>query len=100
MENGYKVAKTYGIIAHELTHIWQFHDADFQKVQKTNGDLMEGLAVWTDLFLSEKHGSPDIESLRSGWLSRDDEYGRGLRFIMDNCPEDPYGYIRKKAGEI
>ena len=100
VENGYKVAKTYGIIAHELTHIWQFHDADFQKVQKTNGDLMEGLAVWTDLFLSEKHGSPDIESLRSGWLSRDDEYGRGLRFIMDNCPEDPYGYIRKKAGEI
>ena len=97
VENGYKVDATYGIIAHELTHVWEFSNEEFIKVRKTNEDLVEGLAVWTDLFLSEKHDRLDIEGLRSGWLSREDEYGRGLRFIMENCPDDPYGYIRAKA---
>ena len=100
VENGYKVDATYGIIAHELTHVWEFGNEEFMKVRKTNEDLVEGLAVWTDLFLSEKHGRLDIEGLRSGWLSREDEYGRGLRFIMEHCPDDPYGYIREKAKEM
>lgn len=100
VENGYKEDSTYGIIAHEMTHIWEFGNEDFLKVRKTNEYLVEGLAVWTDLFLSEKHGRPNIESLRNGWLSRDDEYGRGLRFIMENCPTDPYGYIRDKAKQL
>lgn len=100
VENGYKTEKTFGIIAHEMTHIWEFNDPDFKKVRKTNEDLVEGLAVWTDLFLSEKYGVPDIEESRKGWLSRDDEYGRGLRFIMENCPTDPYGYIRDKAKQL
>ena len=97
VENGYKPDKTFGIIAHEMTHIWEYNDADFQKVRQTNEDLVEGLAVWTDLFLCEKSGMTDTEERRSGWLARDDEYGRGLRFIMDNCPTDPYAYIREKA---
>lgn len=100
VENGYKPNKTFGIIAHEMTHIWEYNDPDFRKVRKTNEDLVEGLAVWTDLFLSEKNGSPNIESDRKSWLVRNDEYGRGLRFIMENCPDDPYGYIREKAKEL
>jgi len=97
VENGYKPAKTFGIIAHEMTHIWEYNNDNFKKVRKTNEDLVEGLAVWTDLFLSEKNGSTNIEAKRKSWLSRDDKYGRGLRFIMENCPDDPYGYIREKA---
>lgn len=97
VENGYDSQKTFGIIAHEMTHIWQFNSPDFQKVRKTNEDLVEGLAVWTDLFLCEKKGFADIENSRNSWLSRDDEYGRGLKFIMENCPDDPYGYIREMA---
>ena len=100
VENGYKPDKTFGIIAHEMTHIWQFNNEDFKKVQKTNADLQEGLAVWTDLFLSEKYGTPNIDEMRQAWLSRDDEYGRGLRFIMDHCPNDPYGYIQKLANSL
>ena len=99
VENGYKPNETYGIIAHEMTHIWEYNDADFQKIRKTNEDWVEGLAVWTDLFLSEKNGM-DVEGLRRGWLMRDDEYGRGLRLIMNTCPDDPYGYIRKMAQTI
>ena len=65
-----------------------------------NRDWVEGLAVWTDLFLSEKRGVDNIEGLREAWLSRDDEYGRGLRLIMSTCPDDPYGYIRDMASRI
>lgn len=100
VENGYKPDSTFGTIAHEMTHIWQYSNADFVKVKKVNEDLVEGLAVWTDLFLSEKRGVADIEGLRKVWLGRDDEYGRGLRFIMQNCPDDPYGYIRDMATKL
>jgi hypothetical protein len=100
VENGYKPDSTFGTIAHEMTNIWQYSNADFVKVKKVNEDLVEGLAVWTDLFLSEKRGVADIEGLRKVWLGRDDEYGRGLRFIMQNCPDDPYGYIRDMATKL
>ena len=99
VENGYKPDKTFGIIAHEMTHIWEYNDDDFKKIRQTNEDLAEGLAVWTDLFLSEKHGIDNIEELRNSWLSRTDEYGRGLKFILENCPKDPYGYIRAMANK-
>lgn len=97
VENGYKPDKTFGIIAHEMTHIWEYNNDNFKRVRQTNEDLVEGLAVWTDLFLSEKNGATNIEAHRNSWLARDDKYGQGLRFIMENCPEDPYGYIREKA---
>lgn len=96
VEDGYKREQTFGIIAHEMTHVWEFNSQDFQKMRQTNGDWVEGLAVWTDLYLCEKNGF-DVEPLRKGWLMRDDEYGRGLRLIMNTCPTDPYGYIRKQA---
>lgn len=100
VENGYSPEKTFGIIAHEMTHIWEYNSEDFKKVKATNNDLVEGLAVWSDLFLSEKNGATNIEGLRQSWLARTDEYGRGLKFIMDNCPDDPYGFIKQKAAEM
>ena len=97
VENGRKPAQTLGIIAHEMTHIWEYNTEDFIKVRETNEDWVEGLAVWTDLYLSEKAGAPDIEQQRAAWLARTDEYGRGLQLIMDTCPDDPYQYIRNMA---
>ena len=95
VENGYKPDKTYGIIAHEMTHIWQYNNPKFIKLKNNNEEWVEGLAVWTDLYLSEKNGMENIEGIRKRWLERDDEYGKGLRFIMNTCPDDPYGYINK-----
>ena len=100
VENGYKSDKTFGIVAHEMTHIWQFNDSDFQKIKVTNSDWIEGLAVWTDLFLSEKNGATDTEQARAVWLARTDEYGRGLQLIMNTCPDNPYQYIREQAAKI
>ena len=100
VENGYKPDKTFGIIAHEMTHIWEYNNEDFKKIKATNEDWVEGLAVWTDLFLSEKEGLDTMEERKRGWLARDDEYGRGLKLIMDNCPDNPYEYIREKAKKL
>lgn len=93
VEDGRKPLETLSIIIHEMTHIWQYQDKVFAPFLEDN-DWVEGLAVWTDLFLMGKHGGTDIESLRKAWLARGDEYGRGLRYIMDHCPVDPYAYIR------
>ena len=100
IEDGYKPAETFGTIAHEMTHIWQYNDTDFKKVRKTNEDIVEGLAVWTDLFLTEKYGATKMKDRIDGWLARNDEYGRGIKFIMANCPDDPYKYIRDMAKSI
>ena len=100
VENGYQHDKAFGIIAHEMTHIWEYNDKDLQEARKTNEDLVEGLAVWTDLYLSEKKGLSNMEERKKGWLSREDEYGRGLKFIMDHCPDNPYGYIHDIANNI
>lgn len=100
VEDGYQPDETFGTIAHEMTHIWEYNNDDFKKVRKTNEDLIEGLAVWTDLYLTEKIGATKMKDRMEGWLARDDEYGRGLRFIMNHCPNDPYGYIRNMAKNI
>jgi len=100
IEDGYKSDETFGTIAHEMTHIWEYNDADFKKMRKTNEDLVEGLAVWTDLYLTEKYGATKMEDRMDGWINREDEYGRGLRFIMENCPDDPYRYIKEEANKI
>jgi hypothetical protein len=97
VENGYKPNETFGIIAHEMTHIWEYNNDDFKKIGVTNEDWVEGLAVWTDLFLSDKEGMASMEERKEAWLARDDEYGRGFKLIMENCPDDPYGYIKKEA---
>ena len=94
VENGRKPQDTLGIICHEMTHIWQYNAPEFS-TRLGDKNWMEGLAVWTDLYLSEKFGVSDIEEKRKAWLLRDDEYGIGLKFIMEHCPEDPYEFIRK-----
>ncbi len=100
IENGYKPDEIFATTAHELTHIWQYSDADFIKVRNYNRDWVEGLAVWTDLFLSEKNGRKNINRIRESWLARDDKYGKGLRLIMNLCPDDPYAYIRELAKKL
>jgi len=97
VENGYSADKTFGIIAHELTHIWQYNNEEFQMVSSNSEVWMEGLAVWTDLYLSEKNGAPNIENLRNAWLAQPDIYGRGLNMIMNTCPDNPYQYIHDQA---
>lgn len=100
VENGYKAIETLGTVVHEMTHIWEYENQDFMKVAHTNGDWVEGLAVWTDLYLSEKAGATDTIEQRASWLARTDEYGRGLQLIMDTCPDDPYQYIRNEAKKL
>jgi hypothetical protein len=98
VEDGRKPMETLGIIIHEMTHIWQFSDSQFASFRQDK-NWVEGLAVWTDLFLMGKHGATNVEELREGWLTRNDEYGIGLRYIMSHCPDDPYAYLQHHPGE-
>lgn len=100
IEDGHKSEDTFGTIVHEMTHIWEYNDANFKKARKQNEDLVEGLAVWTDLYLTEKIGATKMNNRIDRWLARNDAYGRGLRFIMDHCPDDPYDYICNTAKTI
>jgi hypothetical protein len=92
VEDGYKPLDTLGTIVHEMTHIWQYHAPEFAPF-KSDPNWVEGLAVWTDLFLTEKYGCTDTENKRASWMSLNNKYGIGLKLIMDLCPDDPYGYI-------
>ena len=56
---------------------------------------IEKIGNKTPLMVANK---PNIDALRKGWLARTDEYGIGLQFIMEHCPEDPYKYIRDNQG--
>ena len=101
VENGRKSQETLGIIIHELTHIWEYTNESYRRLEAENNDWCEGLAVWTDLFLMDKYlqeqGLPgNFEERKGLWQFRNDEYGRGLRLIDELCPDDPYGYIRGK----
>lgn len=101
VENGQKPVKTLSVTIHELTHIWQFSNEPFLHLYAENSDWLEGLAVWTDLFLTDKYLQEKdlnsvIEEERNNWLSRKDEYGRGLKLVLDTCPDDPYGFIKSQ----
>ena len=90
----------FNAMVREMTYIWENYNENFKKVRKVNGDLVEGLAVWTDLYLSERNGALDIAWRRAQYLAKNDKPGRGLKFIMDHCPNDPYGYIQQMAKGI
>lgn len=87
----------FSAMVREMTYIWENNNDSFKKVKKTNKDLVEGLAVWTDLFLSEKNGDATVAWRRSACLTKDNAYGRGLKYILYKCPENPYAYIQRVA---
>ena len=87
----------FNAMVREMTYIWENYNENFKKVRKTNEDLAEGLAVWTDLYLSQKNGALDVAWRRAQYLAKNDKAGRGLKFILVNCQGDPYGYIQRIA---
>ena len=87
----------FNAMVREMTYIWENYNENFKKVRKTNEDLVEGLAVWTDLYLSERNGAMDIAWRRAQYLAKNDKAGRGLKFILDHCPNNPYVYIQQMA---
>lgn len=98
IENGRKSLETLENIIHELTHIWQSSSEAFKRLEAENRDWSEGLALWTDFFLTDKYlqeqGLPgNFEERKGLWFYCNDEYGRGLRLIDELCPDNPYGYI-------
>ena len=93
----HKTSDPFSAMVREMTFIWEDSNDNFKKVSATNEDLVEGLAVWTDLYLSEKNGATNVAWRRASFLTKNTKGGRGLKFILYNCSDDPYGYIQRMA---
>lgn len=79
IEDAAPVFRAMGVIVHELTHIWQFQNLDFSKM---NDDLVkiEGHAKWVQLtFVEEKY--PNQKEYVEMEKKRNDEYGNGYRYV-------------------
>lgn len=98
VEKGYQKDKTLGIIIHELSHIWEYNNLNCSAIRADNTQniIIEGLAVWTEIFLLKAAGLIDLsDSTHSYYQNDDSEYGKGFRYILANYLADPY--IKLKA---
>ena len=92
MENGAPRLQSIMVMAHEMTHIWQYHNWDMKKIQSTYGseqelEIYEGMAKWSEIqytyLLGEKTAARREELLTR---QREDEYGRGLLRYVEKYP--------------
>lgn len=82
IENGAPYHMTLATAIHELTHIWQFDNLNFEKMKADHGKMMiEGHAMWAELDCLEKYNlAPNYRKRES---SRQDDYGKGYRMILE-----------------
>jgi len=79
IENSAPLFRAMEVIVHELTHIWQYHNLDFDKMDHDEIKI-EGHAQWVGLtYVEEKHPSHTQFVLTE--KSRDDAYGIGYRYV-------------------
>lgn len=79
IENAAPKFRAMATIVHELTHIWQFHNLDFGKMD--NDDVkIEGHAQWVELTYVEEI-YPNERRFIEAEKARTDEYGRGYRYV-------------------
>ena len=81
IENGHRHHDTLATVVHELTHVWQFDNLDFEKMKSDYGlDLIEGHAVWAELECMRQLGLSTKAC--EAQAAREDEYGRGYRTVV------------------
>lgn len=99
---GPKIAMQSTLI-HELTHAWQFHNAEFsqnlkkllQKTPKKERDMLrllilEGHAVYMEVeTMRRMHEESYADRIHASYMQRTDEYGTGYRLLR--------GYIIEKS---
>lgn len=78
-------------IVHELVHIWQYENWDYQEFCNRYGDnrnlVYEGMAVWTEVQLMLCIGQTErAKHYRYNRMQCDDEYGNGLRVYEARYP--------------
>lgn len=86
IEDGFDAEKVRLTLVHELTHIFQYYNLNYEKMTKISGDLhIEGHTTWAEIdYLQSKNKLAERAALEKEYLSRDDKYGQGLKLILDN----------------
>jgi len=103
VENGQPYYMAKGVIVHELTHIWQFENLNYQRLKSEEGNtLIEGHAKWVEL--QSIQDIPEAEPYIERQKSRNDEYGVGYRRvceILDEHPDldTPFEYLSRHYGK-
>lgn len=104
IERGHSQVETAMTIAHELTHIWQFEQLDYQRLEEEHGmSLIEGHASWAEIACAqlmarsmERSDETDwltgIERRKTDLLMRDDAYGIGYRMLIEHGVDDRNGF--------
>lgn len=115
VENGMPADMFEHVLAHELTHQWQYEHLDFHKVYlepypftvKDAFDLsvdmtqfrLEGHASWVEWKYMIAHGNlREAAKFRRSMMNRNDEYGIGFRwfnFLMMVGGYDKYSKIKR-----
>jgi hypothetical protein len=100
VENGQPQHSVQAVIIHELTHIWQFANLPETVLQDT--DWIEGHAVWVEVTYLRHLRYLHVDAYHERWLSREDEYGRGYRRILDEMEqrgmETPFDLVFWRGG--
>lgn len=80
-ENGSPDFQIGEVLAHEMSHIWQYHNLNMEKLAD---DLVkiEGLAQWVGITYLEDH-HPRLKHIVEAEKERSDEYGQGYRYVED-----------------
>lgn len=104
VENGQPYYMAKGVIVHELTHIWQFEELNYQRLRSEEGNAMiEGHAKWAEL--RSIQDIPEADRYIERQKDRNDEYGVGYRRICDllddhNSLDTPFEFLIRRYGKI
>ena len=101
LETGGPRVAMQSTLIHELTHAWQFDNLPLRELMRKLPALtrnrqrlilLEGHAVYVEVdAMRRKNETEYADRLSQSYLSRQDEYGAGYRFIS--------GYLRQKEEE-
>jgi hypothetical protein len=101
-ETGMPKSAAQSVIAHELTHIWQFEnwpEGDAERIYPTEPLIpYEGMAVWVQIQFMYAIGETDFAERDYIIMGqRDDEYGQGFERYLKKYHLDRVGGVASKT---
>jgi len=95
IENAAPYFRAMAVIVHELVHIWQFTNLNFNKM---NNVKIEGQAQWVELTYVQKT-FPHEEQYVECEINRNDDYGKGYHYVeslIQNNKPNPFEIYKDK----
>lgn len=92
-------ANVMDVLAHELTHFWQFDNIDCRSLE-----YLEGHASYVEVqYMRSEHRDAYADWQEAEFNARDDEYGEGFRRLVSELSErsdnNPFGYMSELFGK-